>query len=112
MDPTIFIPPNVTPQIGLVTQIAIGETAVLVFPPGIYGGYITNPLITADQGISPVENLYVNPVTVASLQGYLTTVAIPPGASWFVPIPKSTSGVWVNAATTGHRFTAIYWVGP
>ena len=112
MDPTLLIPPNVTPQVGLATSIAVGGTAVLVFPPGVYGGYIVNPLSTADQGISPVEPLYINPFTVPTLNGFGTTSVIAAGAMWSVPIAKSTIGVWVNATTTGHRFTAVYWIGP
>lgn len=111
MDQTIFIPPNVTPQIGLVTQINNGGVAVQVFLPGAYGGYIWNPLTDADQGIT-AEDLFVDPYGPPQLQGFGTTVRLEPGQSWSVPLAKSTSGVWVNATTIGHRFTAVFWVGP
>lgn len=109
---TILIPPDVTPQVGLVTAIAVGGSALLVFPAGAYGGYIVNPYLAGDQNIMTAEDLFLDPFQPPQLQGFGTTVRLFPGQLWSVPIAKSTAGVWVNGATTGHRFTAVFWVGP
>ena len=107
------IPPNIVPMQGLVTVIAMGGVGVMVIPPGAYGGYIWNPYTASDQGIGATEPLYVNPIQAPSLQGFGATSVLYPGAGpWTVPVPKSTAGVFVNAATSGHQFTVVYWTGP
>lgn len=107
-----IIPPSVTPLLGLVTSVAVGGAAVMVIPPGAYGGYIWNPLSTADQNVSPAEPLYVDPIQGPQLQGFGSTITLQPGETYFVQIVKSLNGVFVNAATSGHRFTCVYWMGP
>lgn len=110
MDPTI--PPDVTPQQGA-TIVTVGGTGILSIPPGAYGGYIWNPWTNTDQGIvGAAEPLYVNPMASPDLQGFGATVTLYPGDFWKIPLPKSTSGVYVNAPTSGHRFTSVYWIGP
>lgn len=106
-----IIPPDVTPQQGIAV-ISTGGNSILSIPPGAYGGYIWNPLLPADQNVDPVEPLYVNPLGSADVQGFGGTVAIAPGEYWMIPLAKSTSGVFVNALSSGHRFTSVYWIGP
>ncbi len=100
----------VTPQPGNATTVAVGGTpvaAVLAVPAGINGGYITNPLTTADQGVT-AEPLYVNIVANATTSGNGTTVALQPGQT-FSLIPGQTTAASVNAATSGHKFTCVFW---
>lgn len=102
----------VTPQAGNASQVVTGGTpvvAVLGVPAGINGGFITNPVTPTDQGISgSPEPLYVNVVTTASLAGNGTTFALSPGQT-FNLVPGQTTAASVNAQTTGHRFTVIWW---
>ena len=90
------------------TVITTGGSAVAAIPPGINGGLITNPLIAADQGIITAEALYINPITAGGLAANGSTFALPPGATWTV-IGGQTSSTFVNAATSGHQFSAIFW---
>jgi hypothetical protein len=110
---SFYIPPEVSPQVGLATQITANGVAVMVIPPGAYGGYIWNPFTPEDQGILVTEPLFVNPISAPGLEAFGSTIALYQGADpFFVPAPRSTYGIWVNAATAGHRFTVVYWVGP
>jgi hypothetical protein len=104
--------PTVAPQAGLNTVILTGGASVIVFPVGVYGGYIQNPVLGTDQGLVTPEDLFINPINPAPLQGLGTTARKQPGGTWTVPFPKSTLAVWVNAASSGHQFTAVYWLGP
>ncbi len=98
---------GVTPIAGANTVVTTGGQSVLAIQPNPNGGYITNPLIATDQGISTVEPLYVDPVGSASvLQANGTIIALQPGQSWPV-IPGQTTPTYVNAATSGHKFTAV-----
>ena len=98
----------VTPIAGEVSQVASGGTAVIVIAGGPNGGIITNPYTAADQGIANTEPLYVNPVGTATTNGNETTFALQPGQSW-TAIPGQTTATSVNAATNGHKFSAISW---
>lgn len=85
-----------------------GGTAVTVVPTGPNGGFITNPLSATDQGIATAEVLYVNPVSGATLNGNGTTFALQPGQTWLI-IPGQSTVTSVNAATSGHKFSAVYY---
>jgi hypothetical protein len=105
--------PSFTPQAGAAIQIATGGTPVIsvaAVPGGIGGGYITNPFTTADQGVA-AEPLYVNIASAATLNGNGTTVALQPGQSFSLPAGMNTA-VSVNAALSGHKFTAVWWLPP
>jgi hypothetical protein len=103
----------VTPQAGLTSIVATGLTSVQVSPPGgINGGFISNPLNPADEGVGP-EPLYVDLVgSCQPIAGVLyaggTITALQPGDS-FSLIPGQITPVYVNATTSGHRFTIIIW---
>jgi hypothetical protein len=56
-------------------------------------------------GYGPPELLYVDLTGPAAMQPTATTAAIYPGETFFVP--PGGGPVWVNAALSGHRFTAI-----
>lgn len=102
----------VTVQPGTASTIASGGTAVSAIPPNINGGLITNPLTAADQGFTDpdamAEPLYVNPISPGALAGNGSSFALAPGQSW-VAIPGQSSATWVNGATTGHRFSVVFW---
>lgn len=98
----------VTPVVGSASAIVTGGTAVTVVPPNPNGGYISNPYSASDQGISVAEWIYVDPVTSAILGSYGTTSGIAPGGSFNI-IPGTTLPTTVNAATTGHRFTVVWY---
>jgi hypothetical protein len=67
---------------------------------------IVNPYAAEDQGLFAPETLYVSFVGPATLQATATTIAVQPGGVLRVPSDDTTS-VWVNAATSGHRFSAF-----
>lgn len=98
----------VTVQPGRASTIAVGGTAVEAVPPNPNGGIITNPLTAADQGVDPAEPLYLNPISPGTLSGNGSNFALAPGQSWVI-IPGQTTSTWANAATTGHRFSVVFW---
>lgn len=102
----------VTPVPGPNTVITTGGTAVGCIPPNPNGGYVTNPLSAADQGLSTAEVLYLDPTNTSPGStpgsGNGSAVALQPGQTWNV-IPGQTTTTVVNAASSGHKFTAVWW---
>jgi hypothetical protein len=99
----------VIPIPGQNTIITTGGQSVVAISNSPNGGYITNPLIATDQGISAVEPLYVDPVGSAGmLHANGTVFALQPGQTWNV-IPGQTTPTYVNAASSGHKFSAVSW---
>ena len=100
----------INPVAGLVTAVVTGGQAVIPIPPNINGGIITNPYSNTDQGLSIAEVLYVDIVSPsgATLAGNGTTFALQPGQSW-TAIPGQSTPTSVNAVTSGHKFTCIFW---
>lgn len=104
----------VTPVAGVNTQVVTGNTPVIVTASavaGIGGGFIQNPQDPADQGLTDPEPLYVDPVGAPLAgpgNGWGTTFVLLPGQVWTM-IPGQTTPTRVNAASSGHRFSAIYW---
>jgi hypothetical protein len=72
----------------------------------LYGGFIANPSSPTDQGLAETEPLYVDMVTDATLGPSATTVTLEPGDGISVPTDQTTN-VTVNAASSGHRFSAF-----
>lgn len=97
----------VVPLPGNVSIVTTGNTPVTVIAVGPEGGFITNPANPVDQGLSVAESLFVDPTGAdPTLQANGTTFEIPPGGSWPV-IPGQTTVTKVNAASPGHKFSAI-----
>lgn len=92
---------STTPYPGIHFSVPSGGGSVLVIPSGIDGGFITNPS-------TATEVLYVDPTKPAQLQANGTTFALVPGQTWAV-IPGQVNQTWVNAASDGHLFSAIFW---
>lgn len=99
---------SVTPQAGEATEVVTGGNSIEVFPGAINGGIIANPLVAADQGLGATEVLYVDPVGAAGTAGNGTTFALQPGQTW-TAIPGQTTPTSVNAASSGHKFSAVRW---
>lgn len=99
---------GVTPLPGLVTVVTTGGTAVVAIPANPNGGFITNPYSASDQGLGGAEVLYINIIDGATLAGNTNTFALQPGQSWSV-VPGQTTVTSVNAPTSGHKFSAVYW---
>ena len=100
------------PVVGSAVAVATGGTAVTVFTGPIDGGVIVNPYNAAAQGIATAENLYVSLVaapgsTDAAANG--GTTLLTPGSAFNVPALATGVTAKVNAATTGHKFTAFSW---
>ncbi len=99
------------PYQGIVTAVPTGGQGIMAVPSNVLGGYILNPYSAADQGIGSVEPLAIDIVgTCAAVQGYGTIVLLWPGDK-FDLIPGLSNGHWVNASTSGHRFTCVYMLG-
>lgn len=93
-----------------VTTITTGGTAVTVCTGPLHLVTITNPLTAADQNIATAEPLYVDCTgAAATVGGAGTVLALQPGQSWVCPHPFVTMSMSIsaNAATSGHRFTAV-----
>jgi hypothetical protein len=98
-----------TPVQGLsVVTSATAGTPVDAIAANQSGGYITNPLLAADQGLPSAEPLYVDQVVPATTQANGTTLALEPGQTYMV-IPGTTTTVSVAAASASHKFTAVMW---
>jgi hypothetical protein len=99
---------SVTPIPGAASLVTTGNNAVTAVAANPNGGFITNPITAADQGIGAAETLYVNAVTAATLAGNGTTFALAPGQTWTI-IPGQTTPTSVNAVTSGHKFSVVSW---
>jgi len=89
------------------STVYIGGTAVYAFYGPMIGGIITNPSIAADQGITAVEPLWIDMVNVAVTHETATCSPLWPGNTFRVPT-GFTGNVSVNAATSGHKFSAVF----
>lgn len=99
----------VTPVPGVNTTITQGGQAIVVIDIGPEGGIITNPASNTDQGIENAESIYVDPTGAdATIGAFGTSFELQPGQSWTV-IPGQTTQTTVNAASAGHRISAVSW---
>ena len=101
---------RLTPAAGTTATVATGGTAVTVATGPFNGGYVTNPLNTAAQGVT-AENAYLDMVgtpgsTDANANG--TTILLQAGQTFFLPCAVSAV-VKVNAASSGHKLTVVIW---
>lgn len=105
----------VLPQAAQTSQVTTGGTSVQVFPGGIGGGFIQNPSDPVDQNVDPPEPLYVDPTGAAPGSapgaGNGTTFVIYPSGTWEAIEGQSTP-TRVNAGTSIHKFSAVYWLPP
>ncbi len=92
---------------GLISQVIVGGVPVQVANTtmGSNGGIVINPLSSIDQGLGVAESLYVNITGPAASSAGQGTNELLPG-QWF-EVPRN-SNVWVNAASSGHLFTAFF----
>jgi hypothetical protein len=98
-----------TPTQGLAVQTPTSPgVPVNAIASNQIGGYIVNPLLAADQGLTTAEVLYVNQVVPAGVQANGTTIALEPGQSYTV-IPGTTTPVSVASQSANHKFTAVQW---
>lgn len=93
------------------SRVAIAGRAVSALYGPLFGGLVTNPSTAEEQGLDTVEVLWVDITTTATLGTRSTSVPIQPGQSFYV-VPNQTTNVSVNAATAGHRFSAIAYQEP
>lgn len=101
----------VTPVPGAANTVVTGGTAVIAVAAnadGIGGCYIQNPYDPADQGLGSAEPIYVSPVAEPGLEGNDFTFRIEPGGTW-TGIAGQVTPTWVNATTSGHKFTVVSW---
>jgi len=91
---------------GTFTQIPVGGEPIGIMWGPVAGGIITNPVRALDQDVPLAEVLYVDLVGPAAARETVTTVPVQPGGSFVVPA-GFTGTVSVNAATSGHRFSAF-----
>jgi hypothetical protein len=99
-------------QAGNATTVVTGGVAIVAIVGPCNGGYITNPLNAAAQGIQTAEDINVDmtgPPLAGDTYGYGTSVAIAAGQTFTVPAVGPGVQVWVNAVTSGHRITAVIW---
>lgn len=103
---------QVTPTAGTTSTVATGGTAVTVATGVIHGGYVTNPINAAGQGIAAAENAYLDMVASPGSTdgaGNGTTVILQPGQTFTLPPLTTGIAVKVNAATSGHKLTVVIW---
>lgn len=95
-----------TPWAAVASRVTLGGTAVIAAYGPLLGGFIVNPASPEDQGIGTAETLFVDLVSTASASEGPTTFPVQPGQYFF--FPAGFDGVVsVNAATSGHRFSAF-----
>lgn len=95
------LPQTTTAVVAGTTTITTGGTSQTVFAAGtlIRGGYITNPS-------TATENLYVDPTGAAATTTEAgSSFALLAGQTFL--LGPTANAVTVNAATTGHAFSAV-----
>lgn len=100
------------PQGLLAYEIGTGGTAIIVATGPINGGWVTNPYNAAAQGIVSAENAYIDMVNIpGATDGAAnnTTELLLPGQSFQLPALADGVHVYINAATTGHKFSGELW---
>lgn len=98
----------VTPVAGDNSVVVVGGTPVVAIAAAPNGGYITNPYLAVDQDIVTAEPIYIDPVGLPGLEANGTTFAVEPGQTWPI-IPGQTTPTYVNANTSGHKFSVVKW---
>jgi hypothetical protein len=98
-------------QPGLSSVVAVEKETVQISPGGfaamqIIGGTITNPVEAEDQGLTIAEPLFVDFTGPAYHYVTGTTSELAPGESIEIPA-DCLNGAWVNALTSGHKFTVV-----
>jgi hypothetical protein len=95
----------VTP--GFASSVSLGGKSVQIADTHLTGsgGIIVNPLLYLEQKLPVAEVLYVSITGPAALATNNTTTELAPGQKFIVP---PGCNVWVNAATGGHTFSAIF----
>lgn len=99
-------------KIGTATAIVTGGVAVSAIPANVVGGVIANPVNAIDQGLGASEDIIVGPIDAppdaTPGNGNGKYFVISPGGTWTI-IPGQDTATFVNAASSGHKFSAIYW---
>lgn len=90
----------------LAQSVGAGGTPVTVMSGPLAGGFVTNPQSAEDQGIPVIEALFIDLTGPAALEETATTYPIQPGQTFTIPAGM-LGDVSVNAATSGHRFSAV-----
>lgn len=93
------------------TEVSTGGNPVVAAYGPVRGGFITNPSLNTDQGISTAENLFYSITGNAAPYETPTTFVLAPGQTFLIP-PGLTTNVSVNAPTSGHKFSAIIYGAP
>lgn len=99
------------PAAGTANTIVNGGVAIIAAVGPLNGGYITNPLNAAAQGVT-AEDINIDmtgPPLAGDAFGFGTTVTIPAGSTFTIPAIAAGVNVWVNAVTAGHRITVVVW---
>jgi hypothetical protein len=92
--------------------VTTGGVAIVAVAGPIYGGFLTNPLTAAAQGVATAENLYIDMVGApgsTDAAAYGTTVLLLPGQNFTFPWLAVGVMVRINAATSGHRVSGEVW---
>jgi hypothetical protein len=101
------------PRAGAANTVTQGGQAVVAIVGPVNGGFIYNPPDATAQNIMTAENINVDmttPPLAGDASGYGTTSVIATGQTFTVPSPLAPGvQVWINAATSGHRFTCVVW---
>lgn len=88
------------------TTVAVGGQPVTAAYGPMLGGYIQNPMSSADQGTAVPETLYVNLEGSATLIETRSNFKVEPGQAFRIP-DGFTGRVSVNAPSSNHRFSGI-----
>ncbi len=88
-----------------------GQPEIALYGP-LVGGVVTNPATAADQGLVLPEILYIDITGADATLGIsVSSYPLQPGQSYLLPLGQTTN-VSVNAATSGHKFSAVLWQPP
>lgn len=87
-----------------------GVPVTAIYGP-VRGGCIVNPATAADQGLAAIEVLWIDIVGDATLGESPTTFPLQPGQPFSLPA-NFAGDLSVNAASAGHRFSAVLWQAP
>lgn len=102
---------GITPKTATANTVVTGNVPVVAIVGPVNGGYIINGN-AANQGVS-AESINVDmtgPCLAGDGNAFGTTQAVQTSTTFTLPGPLAPGvQVWVNAATSGHRFSVIVW---
>lgn len=99
------------PRAGAASVVVNGGAAVVAIVGPVNGGFIINGDATAQNVTAEALSVDMTaPPLAGDAYAFGTTFAVATSSTWNLPAALAPGAqVWVNAVTSGHRFTVVVW---